>query len=129
MTQVEEQGLTIPEDVFWESYKPIEGPDQNTVWEHKDTLTYPLHQVWSLVDGESDDGIYALPGYHIVNVFGYCITQTPWNEDIVEAVWFEPQTDAQLWTEYLVDGKLSLEMYKEMGLGPKSDSEGEESDH
>jgi len=50
------------------------------------------HHVWSVVEGE-DDGWYALPGFHVVNVMGFVVTDRAWTDEEatrLQAVWFEP---------------------------------------
>lgn len=80
---------TIPMDTFDRLYDPIMNDEENGVWEHGETIGIPERHVWSLVDGD-DDGTYATPGYHVVNVFGYCVTRVPWTSSVEIAVWTEP---------------------------------------
>lgn len=72
----------LDEDAFDARFKPLNGPDGSMFWEHKDTLTYAIEQVWSIteVDGE----LYAIPGYHVVNVIGYTVTEVPWPHESFE---------------------------------------------
>lgn len=36
-----------------------------------------LEQLWTMVEGD-DDRWYLLPGVHLVNRIGHCITEVPW---------------------------------------------------
>ncbi|MDD5141017.1 MAG: hypothetical protein PHY43_12250 [Verrucomicrobiales bacterium] len=36
-------------------------------------------QIWTIVD--SDEGLWLIAGFHIVNRLGYLITQTPWKSE------------------------------------------------
>lgn len=78
----------ISERVFWDKYKPIETPTGD-YWEYKDTLAYPMNRVWTLIEGEKNwRNLYACPGYHIVNVLGYCVTEEPWTDQARVALYF-----------------------------------------
>ena len=47
----------------------------------------PLNMVWTIVD--TDEGHWiAIPGFHVVNKLGYCLTQLPWNDNTPDAYWF-----------------------------------------
>ena len=83
----------ILEEAFWEEYEPIVKGDGNTTFEHGETLEYPEDQVWSLVDAQEGDGVRALPGYHVVNVFAYAVTRIPWPNEDLEAVWMAREDD------------------------------------
>lgn len=69
----------------------------------QDAMTFDIHRVWTVVEGdggcehdngEDEDGElrgpcdclehewYALPGFHIVNVLHYVITDNPWKDGI-----------------------------------------------
>jgi hypothetical protein len=76
--------------VFERKFKPIDAADGGQAWDFGDTKSYDRHQVWSLVDGDNGKP-YIIPGYHLVNVFGYLVTEEPWDEkrdqDLV-ACWF-----------------------------------------
>lgn len=95
--------LLISEDDFdaiWEpQINPFEDPaSASTHWEFEHLANVPLHQVWSLVDGD-DDNAYAIPGYHVVNVWGYTVTARMWTDEEADAgitaVWFtrDPEED------------------------------------
>ncbi len=69
----------ITEDAWYETYKPIAAPDGGQItWLHAQTLAYPLEQVWSVVDGDSG-ALCVIPGYHVVNMVGYAVTEVPWD--------------------------------------------------
>lgn len=54
------------------------------VWDQQfsfeEAKTFPLHQVWTVVEGDSGK-LYALTGYHIVNKLHYAVTEEPWTEE------------------------------------------------
>jgi hypothetical protein len=62
---------------FDDRYSPQDAPSGEPVWTHAETLTQPLTHVWTLVDGERGR-TYAVAGYHVVNAFGYTVTERPW---------------------------------------------------
>lgn len=82
----------LTEDQFFEIYKPISKKDGTLVLEKYETLDVDLHNVWTLVDGDNG-GSFAIPGYHLVNRFGYVITEERWDTDEIEAVWQEPDEE------------------------------------
>lgn len=57
----------------------------NSVWEHEHVIAekIPTNRVWTLIDGD-EGGTYALPGFHIVNAFGYVVTERPWETEAIE---------------------------------------------
>jgi len=67
---------------FERIYDPIDSPDGSMVFEFKDTKPYGANNVWSLVDGDNGEP-YVVPGYHVVNVFGYTVTRKPWTDQDV----------------------------------------------
>jgi hypothetical protein len=76
----------------WEArYEPLDGPDGSLVWEFPQLASIPTNQVWSLVDG--DEHTWALPGYHLVNVFGYAVTKHPWEHRNIEARYDHDEED------------------------------------
>lgn len=83
----------LTEDEFWETYKPLEGPSGQSgshIWEYEELTGTPDNQVWTIVEtGDEDENWYALPGYHIVNKIGYAVTEKPWTDEAVTALWFE----------------------------------------
>lgn len=80
----------ISESRFWDVYRPLPDPGGNDhIWDYKPTLNYPLNQVWTLIEGEDNyRNLYACPGYHIVNVIGYCVTEKPWTDPTRDAMYF-----------------------------------------
>jgi hypothetical protein len=84
----------ISYDDFWDTYQPRPNPraadgDNNMLWQWPDVETQPVHHVWTLVSGDDGTGVYASPGYHIVNREGYVVTEQPWTDDTEDAVWSE----------------------------------------
>ena len=78
----------ISETEFDNDYRPMLAPSGNSAWEYDELKGYPTERVWSLVDGDDGNG-YAIAGYHVVNVFGYVVTEQPWQFEDAEALWFE----------------------------------------
>ncbi|MGE8141762.1 hypothetical protein ACQKOE_07290 [Novosphingobium sp. NPDC080210] len=66
-------------DVFERRYGPVDSPDGNMIWEHKD-LPKDIEErnVWTLVD--CDGTLYVVPGYHTVNYFGRVVTERQWSD-------------------------------------------------
>lgn len=91
----------LSEDEFWETYKPLEGPTGQSgshIWEYAELEGIPTERVWTIVEtGGDDENWYALPGVHIVNRIGYAVTDKPWTDEAVTAVWFEVDDDMKTW--------------------------------
>lgn len=60
--------------------------------QHEDVVNQPLHQVWTIVETDEDHWI-AMPGFHVVNRIGYCLTTKPWEDGTPDAFWFENDLD------------------------------------
>lgn len=39
------------------------------------------HFVWTIIDSDSDDNFYMIPGRHLVNRIGYLIATVPWEDE------------------------------------------------
>ena len=76
----------ITEDEFDALYPSTPAADGGFFWEYHDLpKDLQAQNVFTAVDG--DDGrTYLLPGYHVVNAFGYVVTTKPWRADDFEVV-------------------------------------------
>lgn len=88
----------IPEDEFWEHYKPIPAPagtsDGGNLWDFEQAQHIPLNQVWTVVEsGGENDCWYAGPGFHVVNRIGYCVTEQPWSDPAKDAYYYFDERD------------------------------------
>jgi hypothetical protein len=82
------------EDEFELEFVSISPPDGESLWEYKDTLKFPREQVWTVVDdGGETESWYAEPGYHIVNVMGYMVTEKPWIDETKSYYWYFDDRD------------------------------------
>lgn len=82
----------ISEQSFWEDYCPIPAPagtgDGGNLWDYEQAKDQPLERVWTVVDdGGETECYYAQPGFHIVNVIGYAVTEQPWTDVTKSAYW------------------------------------------
>jgi hypothetical protein len=59
------------------------------MWRFEETRTEPLTHVWTIMTGDDGESAYACPGYHVVNVEGYVVTEQPWVDETLDAVWWE----------------------------------------
>jgi len=94
-----ESTIKLTEDEFVSRYEPREQPDGSMIIEFHATRKYPHNYVWSIVEGDATENLYAVPGIRIVNCVGFVICEKPWDDDTIEAVWFEYPDDF----EYLDD--------------------------
>lgn len=91
------QQTLISEDDFFDQYRPVNTPgtpaDGGEFYhEYEHVKDMDAHSVWTIVDGE-DGGMYAIPGFHVVNKVCYVVTEVPWKTGLEEALWMEPSED------------------------------------
>ncbi len=55
-----------------------------------DVKNEPPEHVWTVVEsGDDEDGSwYAAPGFHVVNRLGYVLTERPWVDATLDAIYF-----------------------------------------
>jgi len=84
---------SLTEAEYDKRFQPFGNPadNDNDIWEHRHTLTQPTENVWSVL--EVDDDLYAIPGYHVVNVIGYNVTKQPWPHEDIEVRFDNPHDD------------------------------------
>jgi len=80
---VPEKTESLTEDEFDERYNPQPDPaDGNSIWPYAHVEDKATEFVWSVV--EVDDDLFVIPGWHVVNVIGYNVTQVPWSHENIE---------------------------------------------
>lgn len=84
-------------DEFVEQYEPREFPDGSFIIDRHATRKFPVSYVWTIVEGDDTDNLYAIPGYRIVNRVGYIVTEKPWRHENLEAVWYVYPEDDELY--------------------------------
>lgn len=96
----------ISEEQF-EKYGPYLRADGN-YFEHEDVVNKPINHVWTVVEGD-DGGLYASPGFHIVNKIGYLLTKKPWKSASRDATWYTPERSDNPRARF---GRTYLEAYR-----------------
>jgi len=81
----------LTEDEYDHRYKPVAGPDGSDFWQHAETLGHARDRVWSILEVDGD--LYAVPGYHVVNVIGYNVTTYRWSHDNIEVKFDNPHDE------------------------------------
>ncbi|MEA5456726.1 hypothetical protein SPF06_18540 [Sinomonas sp. JGH33] len=84
----------IPEDEFDSSYRPIPTECGDLVRFGRDMEGFPVDQIWAIVE-PGDGSLYAILGYHFVNVIGYVVTEVPWPNEDIEAEWHVSEGDEE----------------------------------
>lgn len=81
----------ISEEAFWNVYRPLPAPEDSGnggwIWDHADARKQPESNVWTVIEGDQTENLYASPGYHFVNAIGYCVTEQPWRDASREAIY------------------------------------------
>lgn len=88
---------TISEDTFMDEYRPVELEFEGefTLHSFKDAMKLAeknggdVTNVWTIIDGDEDDSLYAASGFHKVNETGFLVTEKPWVTGLEEAVWMD----------------------------------------
>lgn len=93
----------LTEDEFQDTYLP-RTKESGDLFEYEDVKNEPLNTVWSIVEGDGPwNHWYAITGFHIVNMLGYVLTETPWTDESTTAYWFFD--DRTAYTAVLDDGE------------------------
>jgi hypothetical protein len=87
--------VSLSEEQYYTEYSPIAAPDGSDTWEFEQIKDKPTEFVWSVVEtGDADhDALYAIPGWHVVNVLGYNLTTKAWPHENIEALIHEFTND------------------------------------
>lgn len=88
-----EQAL-ISESDFTDAWGAYTKNDGN-LFSYEDVKDLSRNHIWSVMDcgGEKPDHWIAAPGFHIVNVLGYVITNKPWDDETPDAFYFYDDFD------------------------------------
>lgn len=54
-------------------------PSEGDHFDFEQTKKYPLRQVWTVVEGDTD-GWWCLTGYHVVNRLFYLVSEQEWTD-------------------------------------------------
>ena len=101
--------MDISEEDFMEEYEPVEaGGEGDFMFETLDSalnaaeplaaiseVDDPIEHVWTVVEDDETDALYAAAGRHIVNALGFLATHKAWKTGIEQAVWFEAEEPDQ----------------------------------
>ncbi|HCA02649.1 hypothetical protein ACTXPD_18605 [Vreelandella alkaliphila] len=90
---------TIAENAFMDEYKPVELEREADVMMQTFDEALALAEkrgggvsnVWSIAEGDEGDSLYALAGFHHVNVIGFIVTEKAWETGIEEVLWFDSE--------------------------------------
>lgn len=74
--------IILTEDQFNDQYNP------STIHSLAEIIDIPINRVWTVVDGEDDNGLYASPNIH--TGIGYIVTEKPWETENMEVTYMEP---------------------------------------
>ena len=81
--------MMISEDDFWEVWGVQHAADGEP-FDYRQARGYPVEHVWTIVESGDDmnETWYAMPGLHYVNRLGYVVTEQPWVEYTLDAIYF-----------------------------------------
>lgn len=88
----------LTQEEFENEFLPTQLPNGDLLeWEH--VRNTPAENVWTIVDvpgvdedGNEDNNLYALPGFHKINKIGYVTSVFPWTDQrIAEAIFFDAE--------------------------------------
>lgn len=80
----------LSEDEFYAEFKP-QTQESGDLFDFNQVQPRDHRLVWTIVEtGDCEnENWYACPGFHVVNAMGYVVSDTPWTDDIVLAVYFD----------------------------------------
>ena len=80
----------ISEDVFWDVWG-VRIAANGQLFEFDEVNKSPINHVWTIVESgnPTNENWYAMPGYHFVNRLGYVLTRKPWEDRMMDAVYFQ----------------------------------------
>jgi hypothetical protein len=82
----------LTEEEYDKRFEPVAVyADDNSIWEYRQISGEPTEHVWSVVEVEGD--LYAIPGWHVVDVIGYNLTAHPWPHENIEVKFWNPHDD------------------------------------
>lgn len=84
---------SISEKRFWVHFQPEEVREGETLWEYEEMMaalaaSIPYERIWTVVEGDDGRDWYAVPGFHVVNAIGFCLTKKPWTDKGRDALYF-----------------------------------------
>lgn len=75
------------EEEFVRDFDPQQKPNGDYL-ELEDVKNLHWSNVWTVVEGLDGD-LYALKGFHRINVYGFVTSDVPWTPSTKDAVWCE----------------------------------------
>lgn len=79
----------------------LNNDDFEVLFEPSDTMTFDEAKaymfkrglndkhIWTVIDGDNDDNLYAIAGWHMVSRVNYIVTKRPWVYDNQHAMWLD----------------------------------------
>ncbi len=88
--------MMISEDDFWGVWGVKHAADDG-LFDFDEARGHPVEHVWTIVEsGDDMDGNwYAIPGLHYVNRLGYVVTEQPWVDCTLDAIYFADDMDEE----------------------------------
>ncbi|MDP9903149.1 hypothetical protein [Arthrobacter bambusae] len=79
----------LSEDEFDSRFTVVPDPvTGDTIRSSDQGLDRDSRNLWTIVEGDDGNNLYAVSGWHYVNRIGYILTEEAWEEES-EAVWCE----------------------------------------
>lgn len=117
--------MKLTYDDFLEKYTPVLNYlDKNAGYngtmfetfgeELRKVLNYDKSHVWTIIDGDGSD-MWIVPGYHIVNRFGYFITEQEWKDEEQEYCLNDYHTTGEVTNKFkeFLEEELGIELTEE----------------
>ena len=82
MASTKKKAVEISDDEFDRKYDPIDPPSGESFWEAHEIRGQKKNHIWTVLD--VDGVLYAVPGIHRVNRFGFLVTRKPWRNTNIE---------------------------------------------
>lgn len=78
---------TIKQADFEKEYSPTDMMSHPDVRKYIDEKGFTHKNVWTIIDGDNSDNLFACAGFHIVNAIDYIVTEKEWTHENQTAEW------------------------------------------
>lgn len=78
--------LQLTEDEFDQQFTPVNDAQGDLLQPDHSQIDTDSKHLWSIVEGDDSDTLYAVTGVHRVNHLGYLLTKEVWDQPTT-AVW------------------------------------------
>lgn len=72
--------IAMSSSTFERRYGSVADAQGSTMRQYHEVKDLDLHHVWSVTEGDNGRDWYLSPGFHVVNMMGYVVSERPWTD-------------------------------------------------